>query len=303
MLEDQPESVHLYRCEITLWEHMFFSSREISSFFQTEPLIGNYALAYALGLARSSYHVEADANGRQKVSYKEDLLPLNERGVYVTPATIVGAPCFSLSHFNAQADAYWYAFTQNAIVVKRDDQEAEYDGQNWYVLTPAAGRRSKARPANFPQHGKIKMLALGNRAVAYLLAREPIEVVRPGYRLPHYIRLGKWMSKAAVDVSQQQCDPIWQEEVSIEGFLNPADLPDPSALRVFDLVSIHPVPLIRNARMRGWFYRTPDGAWLPARMRFGVDRLQGGGMAESDRPSRRRRGRRSSPDIEGKKQC
>jgi CRISPR-associated protein Csc1 len=299
MLEDKPESIQLYRCEITLWEHVFFSSREISSFFQTEPLIGNYALSYALGLARSPYHIEADANGRQKVSYKDDLLPLNERGVYVTPATIVGAPRFTLSQFNAQADAYWYAFTQNAIVVKQDDQEAEYDGQNWYVLTPATGRRGKARPANFPQHGKLKMLALGNRAVAHLLVREPIEAVLPGYRLPHYIRLGKWMSKAAVDVTHQQCEPVWQEEVPIEGFLNPADLPDPSVLRVFDLVSIHPVPLIRNARMRGWFYRTLDGTWLPAKMRFGVDRLPDSRIAESDRPSRRRRARGSSQDHEG----
>jgi CRISPR-associated protein Csc1 len=299
MREDEPESVHIYRCEITFWEHVFFSSREISSFFQTEPLIGNYALAYALGLAHSPYHVEADANGRQRVSYKDDLLPLNERGVYVTPATIIGAPRFALSQFNAQADAYWYAFTQNAIVVKQDDQEAEYDGQSWYVRTPATGRRSRARPANFPQHGRIKMLSSGNRAVAYLLTREPIETVLPGYRLPRYVRLGKWMSKAAVDVSQQRCDPIWHDEVSVEGFLNPVDLPNPAALRVFDLVSIHPVPLVRNTRMRGWFYKAPDGAWLPARMRFGVDRLPDGSQGESDKPSNRRRGRRSPPNIEG----
>ncbi len=299
MREDEPGSVHLYRCEIMLWEHVFFSSREISSFFQTEPLIGNYALAYALGLARSSYHVEADANGRQRVSYKDDLLPLNERGVYITPATIMGAPRFTLSQFNAQADAYWYAFTRNAIVVKQDNQEAEYDGQNWYVLTPATGRRSKARPANFPQHGRIKMLALGNRAVAYLLTREPIEAVLPSYKLPRYIRLGKWMSKAAVDVTQQWCDPIWHDEMSVESFLNPVDLSDPSTLRVFDLVSVHPVPLIRNARMRGWFYKASDGAWIPANMRFGVDRLPDDGQGESDKPSKRRRGRRSLPNIEG----
>src|SRR5438876_165195 len=36
----EPGPVYLYRCEITLWEHVFFSSREISAFFQTEPLIG-----------------------------------------------------------------------------------------------------------------------------------------------------------------------------------------------------------------------------------------------------------------------
>jgi CRISPR-associated protein Csc1 len=295
----EPGPVYLYRCEITLWEHVFFSSREISAFFQTEPLIGNYALAYAFGLARSPYHIDADANGRQSVSYKQDLLPLNERGVYITPATILGTPRFALSQFNAQADAYWYAFTQNAIVVKQDDQRAEYDGQNWYVITPAANRRTKARPANFPPHGRIKALALANRAVAYLMSREPLEIALAGYRLPAYIRLGKWMSKAAVTVTQQQCDPTWHDETLVEGFLNPVDLSDPSALRAFDLVSIHPVPLVRSARMSGWFYRASDGAWIPAGMHFGVDRLPDRATGESSRTPRRRRGKGSSPEAGG----
>lgn len=299
MHEAEPAPVYLYRCEITLWEHVFFSSREISAFFQTEPLIGNYALAYAFGLARSPYHVDADASGRQPVSYKQDLLPLNERGVYITPATISGAPRFALNQFNAQADAYWYAFTQNAIVVKQDDQQAEYDGQNWYLTTSTTGQRSRTRPANFPQHGRIKMLALDNRAVAYLLSGEPLESVLPGYRLPAYIRLGKWMSKAAVAVTRQRCEPTWRDEALVEGFLNPLDLPDPLALRLFDLVSIHPVPLVRNARMRGWFYRGSDGAWLPAGMHFGVEGLPDGARAELSRPPRRRRGRGSSPDAGG----
>jgi CRISPR-associated protein Csc1 len=211
----------------------------------------------------------------------------------------MGAPRFALSQFNAQADAYWYAFTQNAIVVKQDDQEADYDGQSWYVRTPATGQRARARPTNFPQHGRIKMLASGNQAVAYLLTREPIESVLPNYRLPRYIRLGKWMSKAALEVSWLQCDPIWQEEVSIESFLNPVDLPDSSVFRVFDLVSVHPVPLIRNTRMRGWFYRAPDGAWIPAKMRFGVDKLPDRSQSELNQGSSRRRSRRSPPNVKG----
>jgi CRISPR-associated protein Csc1 len=299
MGEAEPGTVHIYRCEITLWEHVFFSSREISAFFQTEPLIGNYALAYALGLARSPYHVDADTNGRQRVSYKSDLLPLNERGVYITPATVSGTPRFALSQFNAQADAYWYAFTQNAIVVKQDDQQAEYDGQNWYVITPAVKRRSKARPANFPQHGKIKMLALGNRAIAYILSQGPLEQLLPSYKLPAYFRLGKWMSKAALAVTQQQCNPTWRDDVTVEDFLNPVDLPDPSALNAFDLVSIHPVPLIRNVRMSGWFYETSEGTWLPAGMRFGVDTLPDRIENETVRPRRRQRRQGSPPEAEG----
>ena len=41
----------IYRLELTLLEKVFFASREIDELFQTEPVLGNYALTYALGLA------------------------------------------------------------------------------------------------------------------------------------------------------------------------------------------------------------------------------------------------------------
>ena len=43
-------AVEIYRASLTLKEHTYFASREIGIFYESEPLIGNYALAYALGL-------------------------------------------------------------------------------------------------------------------------------------------------------------------------------------------------------------------------------------------------------------
>ena len=34
--------MHIYRCELTLLEATFFSSREVSATYQTEPLIAYY---------------------------------------------------------------------------------------------------------------------------------------------------------------------------------------------------------------------------------------------------------------------
>ena len=141
-----PDTTHVYRCELTFWEHVFFSSREISNFFQTEPLLGNYALAYALGLAQSPYHSDGP------VRYALDLGPLNERGVYVTPGTILGEPRFVLSQFNAQADAYWYAFTNNAIVVRSDGERAVRQGS-----------RCSASDASTPGWRRIRPPALMSR--------------------------------------------------------------------------------------------------------------------------------------------
>lgn len=270
--EGEPAPAHIYRFELLLWEHTFFSSREVGAFFQTEPLLGNYALAYAFGLAQSPYGVVADEkSGKQIVSYKRDLSPLNERGIYVTPATIIGEPKFALTQFNAQTDTYWSAFAQNAIVSRRDHERLSYNGQNWQQYDPITDKWKKspqAKPVNYPQHGRIKMLALGNRASGYVISREPL-----GVSLPRYIRLGKFMSKAAVTVTHQLSQPEQHTNQVVDGFLNPADLLDTQTLRMFDLVSIHPSPLIRRAQLSGWFYHAPDGAWLPTGMRFGVEDL------------------------------
>jgi CRISPR-associated protein Csc1 len=77
------------------------------------------------------------------VRYKQDLSPLNEGGIYVTPATILGEPRFALCQFNAQADTYWYAFANNAIVTRPDDQRAMRDGANWYIVDPVSGAQKK----------------------------------------------------------------------------------------------------------------------------------------------------------------
>ena len=40
----------IFRGHLTLMEHMYFASREYGTLYETEPVIGNYALTYALGL-------------------------------------------------------------------------------------------------------------------------------------------------------------------------------------------------------------------------------------------------------------
>lgn len=70
---------------VELWcaEPVFFASRELSDCYYTEGAIGNYALAYAFGWARSSYRLIDKAAGRP--TYKEDLEPLAQ-SCYVLPA-------------------------------------------------------------------------------------------------------------------------------------------------------------------------------------------------------------------------
>lgn len=68
-------------CDLELHDSLYFASREIGRLYETERVIHNYALCYALGLAASPYFTR-----EQKPTYREDLSALNERRIYVTPA-------------------------------------------------------------------------------------------------------------------------------------------------------------------------------------------------------------------------
>ena len=251
--------MHVYRCELALHEATFFSSREVSATYQTEPLIGNIALAYALGFCRAPYHNDGT------IYYREHLGALNERGLYVTPATILGQPRFTIGQFNAQPDAYWYAMGAGTIVTRPDGGQAVGAGKTWRIVR-ADGRRTKIAAESRPQFGRIRFLAIGNRAVCYVLGRDPVTV-------PRYIRLGKFMSKARIEAQEVRAESVAREGVSIPFLLNPADLAPETELGVFDLISVPPTPLVRNAHLSGTFYRLPGGTLLPAGMRFGVEGL------------------------------
>src|SRR5258708_12152936 len=103
-------AVEIYLASLTLKEHTFFASREIGIFYESEPLIGNYALAYALGLCAAPY----DWSGPPR--YKEDFGPLNDKGLYVPPATFEPHSFrYALTQFNAQTAPYSFPFHQNTI--------------------------------------------------------------------------------------------------------------------------------------------------------------------------------------------
>jgi CRISPR-associated protein Csc1 len=233
--------MRIYRCQLTLLEATFFSSREVSATYQTEPVIGNIALAYAFNFCRSPYFNDG------VIHYKAHLSALNEQGLYVTPGTIIGQPRFSLGQFNAQPDAYWYAMGAGTIVTRPDDGWAVGAGKTWRIARPGASP-VKVQAETRPQ------------------SLNPLTILR-------YIRLGKFMSKAQVEVTEMPFEIVESETARLPLLLNPADLPADMPLTIFDLINIPPAPLVRNAHLGGRFYKLKDGTLLPAGMHFGVEAL------------------------------
>jgi len=216
----------VYACRLTLHESLYFATREVGRLYETGRYLHNYALTYALGLTVAPYF-----NAEQTPRYIEQLLPLNEQGIYVTPARGVQVE-YTLATFK-------YA-------------------NNTYHVEMEKGSR------NTPSFGRAKELAVGSAFEFAVISR------RERLRLPRWIRLGLWRSKALVECwgeAELKEYPGSEQTASLP--LNPLDTP--GDLRVFDLISMPPSSLIDNARLvTDWLQAEMGGQTvrLPAGMRY-----------------------------------
>lgn len=234
---------------IELWcaEPVFFASRELSDTYYTEGTIGNYALAYALGWARSPYRLLGEATGRP--TYLKDLVPLAGQR-YILPAWPVATSASLRSErFNALSDSYWYAMTNNRVAIAREDLPLKRTGK----------KPNTFRPSNFPQTGRLRMIERGSRFQT---------IVFGDGELPEYIRVGKFMSKVKVEIVKTvgvTAQP--PGEYNCHAYLNSADLPSGLGLLSFDLISIPPASLLKNLRFSGSAWQVDDYT-LPAKLEF-----------------------------------
>ena len=73
--------MRVYVCRVVFHESLYYATREVGRLYETEGCLHSYALTYALGLAAAPYF-----QVQQVPHYVEELTPLNERGIYITPA-------------------------------------------------------------------------------------------------------------------------------------------------------------------------------------------------------------------------
>src|SRR5207248_4766968 len=115
---------------------------------------------------------------------------------------------------------------------------------------------------NYPINiGRAKELAPESVFEFYILSQEPVI-------LPHWIRLGKWMSKAEVEVKGTQEVAAQKRTGSFAASctLNPLDV-SAEMLEVFDIVSMPPSSLVTHARLQGDYYEIGGtGRGLPIGM-------------------------------------
>ncbi|HYE71914.1 MAG TPA: type I-D CRISPR-associated protein Cas5/Csc1 [Blastocatellia bacterium] len=229
-------------CDLELHDSLYFASREIGRLYETERVIHNYALCYALGLVTSPYFTR-----EQKPTYREDLSALNEQGIYVTPASDLSAD-YMLNTWKF-ADDYYHGWN--------------YTGHH---LNP----QKKQPPNNVPTFGRAKELAVESRFRFYIITSNET------YRPPRWIRLGKWLSKAQLSYEQITAPQTRTGEFDAKHPLNPLDVFAAYTVTLCDIINMPPVSLITNSRMTGeYFVVTSQGKpeiHLPKHLKFNFEK-------------------------------
>jgi CRISPR-associated protein Csc1 len=161
---------HCYRCSIELHDSLYFATRELGRLYETEPILHNYALCYALGLVDNDFYNTTVSNedayryfcSEQIPKYAQHLTPLNQQGIYVTPARAI--------QHTAVLNTWKYADNRYHVEMQKTQK-------------------------NTPSFGRAKEIAPESLFEFFLLSTHPLI-------LPRWIRLGKWMSKAELIVTE-----------------------------------------------------------------------------------------------------
>jgi len=217
--------MQIYHLSLTLQDPVYFATRELGRFYVTENYIHNYALTYALGLAKSSYH-----DAEHIPHYQEDLEPLNNQGIYVTPARPVN---FSyVTHTYKWADLRYHVQMEKSSI-------------------------------NLPTFGRIRELAPESNFEAYIIASKKLTI-------PQWIRLGKWMSKVEVKFRTISDFKENEGSFIVPLALNPMDVISTHNIISYDVINMPPVSLIKNAKLQGKYYQIDQDAkvTIPANMNY-----------------------------------
>lgn len=210
------------RCNLILHDSLYYATREMGRLYETEKVIHNWALTYALGLIQKPYR-----SFDSVPTYKEDLTPINQAGVYVTPAKPI--------HYDYVISTFKLA----------DNRHRPFS-----TVSNTRKKELGITVTNKPSFGKAKELAPESEFEFYIIGKLPDQ-------LPKWIRLGLWMSKARVEVElvESSLKPK-QGTFTCSHLLNPIDLSISPEL--YDLISMPPVSLLQNARFNGEYMEFDD---------------------------------------------
>lgn len=169
--------------------------------------------------------------GEQIPQYQEHLTPLNEQNIYVTPAQSI--------HHHSVLNTWKYA------------------NNNYHV-------KMEPTRKNIPSFGRVKEIAPESKFQCFIISEKSLT-------FPKWIRLGKWMSKAEVKITEITNLKKHQADIFTSSYpLNPLDIMFTNQIISYDVINMPPVSLIRNVTMRGEYYYSDQfkDLKIPVKMKY-----------------------------------
>jgi CRISPR-associated protein Csc1 len=232
----------VYKCDLTLQDNVFFASREMGILYETEKYLHNWALSFAFfETAYIPRPYRLKGINAQKPSYldssqEQNLLHLNEAGIYVFPALPISWS-YQVNTFKAAQVSYY-------------GKSAQFGGEG----------AKRNYPVNY---GRAKELAVGSHYQTYIIARSTIKI-------PKWIRLGKWSSKIRVENSEITDIKEKSGQYITKHPLNPLDLSLSTKLLLYNRIVMPPASLVSQAQLTGDYYQLPDQTCLPLGVTYGA---------------------------------
>lgn len=231
----------IYRGQLELLDYVFFATVERGKVYETGAFIHNYALAYALRLVSAPY-----GHMVQEPHYEEELDPLNQQGIYLTPA---------------------------------EPQSVGHRRVQFNTISEGYGFPGKAPSLGYPDWGFARMLRPESAFQFYMILTNlaascispTLALALSGY--PAYIRLGKFPGKARVSLQRAEVIEAKQGDFTANALLNWRDLASEPEVPGDIYATALPTRLVANSHFRGTNYSyvrfgEKDEVRLPLGMRF-----------------------------------
>ncbi|MGI0479396.1 type I-D CRISPR-associated protein Cas5/Csc1 [Geminocystis sp. CENA526] len=225
---------NIYQCEIELHDNLYYATREIGRLYETEAILHNYSLCYALGFVDSEKY-QTTVNDEDSYNYfcqeqipkyKQHLTRLNEQGIYITPARTI--------NHNSVLNTWKYA------------------NNNYHV-------KMEKTQKNIPSFGRNKEISPESKFECFIISKNSLKKDNISniwqWKIPKFIRLGKWMSKAEIKIKKLEYKIRKNTNFTCTYPLNPLDVMFTNQLISYDVINMPPVSLIKNVTMRGDYYQ------------------------------------------------
>jgi CRISPR-associated protein Csc1 len=164
--------MEIYRAKLKVLDYLFYATTEIGKVYETGAFIHNYALCYALKLVNAPYSRQI-----QKPTHEKDLKPLNDLGIYITPAYPL---------------------------------QISYRLIQWNTIQERYGFPKKEQNIGYPDWGFARVITPESSFEFYILIAD-VEAIKKFPQLEQliigktgYIRLGKFLAKSSLVLTKAQ---------------------------------------------------------------------------------------------------